>query len=71
MTAVDRLLADLRRPAGGWTVGLLTLFGSVSVFVLDGLRLLPGPRWAATITGIALLVVHLLWGAHGYYPRRL
>jgi len=62
---IERLKADLNRTAGGWTVGVLTL---LVWFAGLGLALV---HWLGF--GVALLgmVTHLLWGASGYYPRRI
>jgi hypothetical protein len=62
-----RLRADLQRPAGGWTVGLLTLLG---VFVSPVIVLAQG--WPQPVAWIAMFVclgAHIGWGAHGYHPR--
>jgi hypothetical protein len=62
-----KLRRDLERPAGGWTVGLVTygfLFGSslLSVLTVDLI-------W--TIVAIFSFLAHLYWANHGYYPRRI
>lgn len=62
---VSRLLNDLRRPMGGWTVGFATLFGTiVAVFAA-------GVHWIGYPIALALFVLHLMWGSAGYYPRRI
>lgn len=67
MSSLDRLRADLQRPGGGWTVGVLTLLG---VFVSPAFVFVLGwPRPVAWVAMLGFLVAHLGWGSAGYYPR--
>lgn len=66
---IQRLRDDLQRPAGGWTVGLVSICGTMAVFLTGRLGLWPLPEWTATIVGFVLFAIHIGWGAHGYYPR--
>lgn len=68
---IQRLAADLKRPGGGWTTGVLTLLGAMAVPLVEVFGIWPGPSWSATVAGVALIALHLMWGAHGYYPRRM
>ena len=67
MTYLDRLRADLARPFGGWTTGLLTL-GLAAVGPLVGWLTVSwlGPVWMA-----GWLFVHIIWGSAGYYPANM
>lgn len=69
--AVYRLVEDLRGPAGGWTVGIVTLVGVFAVPLIDAAGAWPAPGWTATAAMFLLLFVHILWGSAGYYPRRI
>ena len=62
---VSRLLTDLRRPAGGWTMGILTLVGTLVAVLASSIH------WIGLPIALLLLAAHLGWGAHGYYPRRV
>lgn len=68
-SAAQRLAADLRRPGGGWTVGFLTLLGTMAVLLLGGAGVWPAPRWTAGIAAALLFGAHIAWGMAGYYPR--
>jgi hypothetical protein len=59
------LRRDLQRPAGGWTMGFATLLGAMAVSAASLVY-----SWPVVVAAI-LLVLHLLWGATGYYPRGL
>jgi uncharacterized protein involved in cysteine biosynthesis len=59
----------MQRPYGGWTFGIFTMlmwFVSAAVPVLTAV-----PRWIGTLSMLCFLVIHLIWGSAGYYPRGL
>lgn len=68
-SAAQRLAADLRRPGGGWTVGFLTILGTMAVLVLGGAGAWPAPSWTSLTVAAVLFGAHLAWGTAGYYPR--
>jgi hypothetical protein len=57
------LRQDLQRPAGGWTMGFATLLGAMAASAATTVY-----QWLLPVAAI-LLLVHLLWGAAGYYPK--
>jgi len=65
----SRLRADLQRPAGGWTVGILTMLGCLVsgpiVYILDW------PTGIGYVLMFAFLAANMGWGMAGYYPRRM
>lgn len=67
----ERFEADLQRPAGGWTFGVSTIFAMLAVTTTAALGAWPFPTWTASVLALVLLALHIQWGAHGYYPRRI
>lgn len=67
----QRLITDLQRPGGGWTTGFVTLLAGMTAAVLPILGYWPAPRWTSLVAAFACLMLHIMWGAHGYYPRRI
>jgi hypothetical protein len=66
---VARLAADIQGPAGGWTMGVLTLFFTFATPVLVWLA--SGPSWLGEVGMVVFLVSHIIWGSAGYYPRSI
>lgn len=66
-----RLAADLRRPAGGWTVGVLTLLATIGIGLVSLLGYWPGPTGTGQVAMWISLLVHVGWGSAGYYPNRI
>jgi len=67
LDVLERLCGDLKRPAGGWTVGILTIIGLFAATVaamlnFGGLK----PLWSVAM--LVTLALHVLWGSAGYYP---
>lgn len=68
---ISRIVADLQKPAGGWTTGILTLLAAIAPAPMDAFGYWPGPTWSTTLVMAAFLAIHMVWGAAGYYPRRM
>jgi len=67
--AFTRLRDDLNRPAGGWTMGFLTLIGTLLAPLLGAFGIMH--QFVATGLMMGLFIIHISWGLHGYYPRRV
>ena len=67
MSYTDRLRADLARPGGGWTTGLVTILLALAG-PLVGLATV---QWVGTVWMVAFLIIHMRWGAYGYYPNHI
>ncbi len=56
---------------GGWIFGFMTILTALAIPVSDVIGLWPGPSWSATVGVFVMLFTHIIWGAAGYYPRRI
>lgn len=66
---IERLRADMEKPGGGWTFGLVTILSAMIAPVVVWLTNLP--QWIGTVLMVAFLVIHMMWGTHGYYPNNI
>lgn len=64
---INALRDDLKRPAGGWTAGIVTILLSM-LFSLVGLFTM---QTISYVLAAVFMFAHLAWGAHGYYPRTM
>lgn len=65
---LERLRADLQRPAGGLTVGFVTCV----MAPIGGLLIaVTGPVWLGGVWMAFWMAANIGWGMHGYYPRRV
>lgn len=62
-TPIASLRRDLKRPGGGWTVGVATIIGACVALLIGTIT--QSALFGAV--GAALLGLHMLWGL-GYYP---
>jgi hypothetical protein len=59
----------MEKPGGGWTFGSVTILSAMIAPVVVWLANLP--QWIGTVLMVAFLVIHMMWGAHGYYPNNI
>lgn len=63
----NALRHDLQRPAGGWTTGIVTLLLAMMMPIVE----IYGGRFISLLWACLFVFLHISWGAHGYYPRRI